>query len=98
MPQIMVREPAFLIGKDNIMKLNNIIEINAFQKAVDQAEKAVYLKSVEGDCYNLKSTLSRYVAIGELISQHGDELELFCDSKSDETLFLKFFYAYPDTL
>lgn len=80
------------------MKLNNVIEIDAFQKAVDQAEKAVYLKSVEGDCYNLKSTLSRYVAIGELISQHGDELELFCDSKSDEALFLKFFYNYPDTL
>lgn len=80
------------------MKLNNEIEIVDFLKAVEDAKSAVYLKSTAGDVYNLKSVLSRYVAIGALIAQYGNELELFCDSPSDEGLFLKFFYVHPDTL
>ena len=80
------------------MKLSNEIEITEFLKAIEQAKSAVYLKSVEGDCYNLKSPLSRYVAIGELVSQHGNELELFCDARTDEYLFLKFFDEFPDTV
>lgn len=80
------------------MKLSNEIEITEFLKVVNLAQRPVYLKSMAGDCYNLKSTLSRYVAIGELISNHGDELELFCDDKSDEQLFLRFFNEHPETL
>ena len=80
------------------MKLSNEIEINALLKAVEQANGAVYLRSVEGDCYNLKSPLSRYVAIGELVSDYGNELELFCDAKADEYLFLKFFNDFPNAL
>ena len=80
------------------MKLSNEIEITEFLKAIEQAKSAVYLRSIEGDCYNLKSPLSRYVAIGTLVSDHGNELELFCDIPSDEGLFLRFFHEFPDTL
>lgn len=80
------------------MKLTNEIQIHDFLKAVDEAKASVYLRSEAGDCYNLKSPLSRYVAIGALLSEHGDELELFCDAKADEILFLKFFHENPDVL
>lgn len=79
------------------MKLKNEIEIIDFLKAVNTAKGEVWLESREGDRYNLKSTLSRYVAIGALIAEHGDELELFC-STGDEGLFFDFFDTHPEAL
>lgn len=80
------------------MKLKNEIEINDFLNAVNRAKHSVYLVSVEGDRYNLKSTLSRYVAIAELIKDYGMELELFCDDKNDEKYFFGFFLSHPEVL
>lgn len=80
------------------MKLRNEIEINDFLNAVNRAKHPVYLVSVEGDRYNLKSTLSRYVAIAELIKDYGTELELFCDDKNDEKYFFGFFLSHPEVL
>ena len=80
------------------MLLTKPIQIDDFLKAVEQAKDNVYLRSVHGDCYNLKSVLSRYVAIGALLGEHGDELELFCDSKSDEKYFFRFFKEHPEVL
>lgn len=78
------------------MKLKNEIEINDFLNAVDRAKHPVFLVSVEGDRYNLKSTLSRYVAIAELIKDCGTKLELFCDDKNDEKYFFGFFLNHPE--
>lgn len=80
------------------MKLKNEIEINDFLNVVDRTKHPVYLISTEGDRYNLKSTLSRYVAIAELIKDHGTELELFCDDKNDEQYFFGFFLSHPEVL
>ena len=80
------------------MKLKNEIEINDFLNAVNRAKRSVYLVSVEGDRYNLKSTLSRYVAIAELIKDYGTELELFCDDRNDEKYFFGFFLNHPEVL
>ena len=80
------------------MNLKNKIEITDFLTAVKNATGEVWLESKQGDRYNLKSTLSRYVAIGALISDHGNELELFCANKTDEGLFYNFFEKHPDTL
>lgn len=80
------------------MKLKKEIEITDFLSAVKQAKGEVWLESTQGDKYNLKSTLSRYVAIGALIENHGDELELFCSMPGDEGLFYNFFKKHPDTL
>lgn len=80
------------------MKIFNEKELNSFLEAVNCAKGNVFLKSVEGDCLNLKSTLARYVAIGELLGEHGDELELFCDDRNDEQLFFKFFKENPEVL
>lgn len=78
------------------MKLTKISQVEDFLAAVNAAESNVWLTSIYGDKYNLKSLLTQYVAIGALLSDKGDELELFCDSKADEALFLKFFYEHPE--
>ena len=80
------------------MKISNEIEILDFLNTVNRAKDNVYLKSAEGDCYNLKSALSKYIAMGALLGAHGNELELFCDNKEDEKLFFGFFISHPDVL
>jgi len=80
------------------MKLNTEFELADFLAAIKQAKGEVWLESIHGDRYNLKSTLSRYVAFAALIQDHSNELELFCANKDDEPLFLRFFKYHPDTL
>ena len=80
------------------MKLNNISEVQKFIDAVSKSKSEVWIESSEGDRLNLKSQLSQYVAIGALLSNHGEDYELFCASKSDVPLFLEFFSENPDTL
>ena len=108
MPQIMVHKPALILMERNMieldngvtieegvfMKLNTEFELADFLNAVRKAKGDVWLESVQGD----KSTLSRYVAFAALITDHGDELELFCDKREDEALFFKFFYEHPHVL
>lgn len=80
------------------MKIINIEELNEFLDAVNHTQGGVYLRSPYGDCYNLKSLFSQYIAIGELLGRHGDQLELYCDFIEDEQLFFKFFKANPGVL
>ena len=80
------------------MRLKNKIEITDFLNTVYQSKGIVWLISDQGDRYNLKSTLSRYVAIAALISDHAEELELFCENKTDESLFYDFFAQHPEVL
>lgn len=70
------------------MKLNNIKDVQKFVAAINDCEHGVYLKSLEGDVFNLKSSMSQYVAIGRLIEESGDSLELFADSREDEARLL----------
>ena len=70
------------------MKLSNITDVQKFTAAVHACEGDVYLKSVEGDVFNLKSSLSQYIAIGRLLEESGDNLELFAQTREDELLLL----------
>lgn len=72
------------------MKLINIKEVEEFRKVVHECEGNVYLKSIEGDVFNLKSAMSEYIALGRLLSEQGDSLELFADRREDEARLLKF--------
>ena len=71
------------------MRLTNLKDIQKFIDTVNSCEHGVYLKSLEGDVFNLKSSMSQYVAIGRLIEESGDSLELFADSREDEALLLQ---------
>lgn len=52
----------------------------------------------EGNKFNLKSVISQYIALGELLQEKGENLELFCAYPDDEQHFLKFFRENPEVL
>lgn len=79
------------------MKIKNLKQLNDFIAAVNDCKGQVWLESTEGDRYNLKSQFSQYIALGALLSERGDWLELFCSDKEDERLFFKFFREHPET-
>lgn len=81
------------------MKLRSDADIKAFLDVVKQCEGRVFLVSPEGDQYNLKSTLTTiYLAMGKLLEEQGDKLELFAEDKADENLLLGFLNENPQVL
>ena len=80
------------------MKLNNTNEIEAFRSAIKACKGDVWLESSNGDRYNLKSVFSQYISLGAMLSENGEELELFCSLREDEANFFKFFREYPETI
>lgn len=82
----------------NSMKLTKIEHVEDFLAAVKASKGEVKLISPYGDVYNLKSVLSSFVAIGQLLGEHGDELELFCSNSADEGNFYDFFSKNPEVL
>ena len=71
------------------MKLTNVKDVQKFIDVVNSCEHDVYLKSVEGDVFNLKSSLSQYIAVGRLLEENGDSLELFAQTREDEARLMK---------
>ena len=80
------------------MRLTNLKEIEEFRKAIDKCKGSVWLEDAEGNKLNLRSMMSQYVALGALLEDKGESLELFCSLASDEQYFLKFFQDYPNAL
>lgn len=78
------------------MKLKNTKEVERFRKVVHECEGDVYLKSTEGDVFNLKSSLSEYLALGKLLGEAGDSLELFANLREDEARLLEFIRSLND--
>lgn len=77
------------------MKFKKPIEVNDFLRTVEECEGEVWLESVSGDKYILKSVFSRYIAMSALLSEHGDKLELYCQLPEDREKFYKYFYEHP---
>lgn len=73
------------------MKITNLQEIDEFKKAIDACEGDVWLESIYGDRYNLKSALTQYVAIADLMRDKNGDLELFAKLPQDEMRLMKFF-------
>lgn len=80
------------------MKIKNITQVHDFLSAVDKCTGPIWLQSDEGDRYNLKSELSQYIAIGALLKEKGDWLELFCDNKDDEAFIFEFLNNHPEVV
>lgn len=80
------------------MKLRTINQVEDFLATVNSCKGDVWLESQEGDKFNLKSKLSQFIAMGALLSIHGNELELFCSEPSDESKFFRYFADHPGTL
>ena len=76
-----------------MMLLKNAKDIDALIAAVGKCNSDVLLRSVDGrEEFNLKSTLSQYMGIARLCEEHGDEYELFCMNRDDESYMLAFFH------
>lgn len=76
-----------------MMLLRNAKEIDSLIEAVNRCHGEVILRSTDGkEEFNMKSTLSQYIAIGELCRDHGDHYEIYCMERSDEANMLNFFY------
>ena len=73
------------------MKVQNITDIEAFFKAVDECKGRVELVTVEGDRLNLKSKLSQYVSMANIFS-NGEipELEIIAYEKEDTDRLIGF--------
>lgn len=71
------------------MKLSNVKDVQKFIETVNSCEHGVFLKSIEGDVFNLKSSMSQYIAIGRLIEESGDNLELYAETREDEAKLLQ---------
>jgi hypothetical protein len=77
------------------MKFTKGIEVDDFFNTVEECSGHVWLEYPNGDKLDLKSLFCRYLAIGKLLSEHGDELKLFCQFAEDECRFYKYFYEHP---
>lgn len=73
-------------------------QIKSFIKAIQTCTGPVYLTdwqlNSDGEPnlkINLKSTLSLYVGIADLISKNGDWYEIHCYNKKDEAILMEFF-------
>lgn len=77
------------------MKFKKPIEVNDFLRTVEECEGEVWLESINGDKYILKSVFSRYIAMSALLSEHGDKLELYCQLPEDRVKFYKYFTKHP---
>lgn len=77
------------------MKFTKAIEVNDFLRTINNCEGEVWLESPYGDKFVLKSVFSRYLAMSALLTEHGDELELFCQLPEDRAKFYKYFQDHP---
>lgn len=81
-----------------MIKLKNIDDVSLFVDTVNSCEGDVWLVSIYNDMYNLKSALSQYVAIGQLLTDRAPELDLYCQRKEDEWKFIRLFDEHPELL
>lgn len=80
------------------MRLTNSKEIMEFRYAIAKCNGDVWLEDQDGNKFNLKSVISQYIALGELLQDKGENLELFCSMSEDESHFHKFFRDNPEVL
>ena len=73
------------------MKITNISDINEFFKVIDKCEGRVELTSSEGDPINLKSKLTQFVAMAQLMdTTYVKELEIVASEPADASRILDY--------
>ena len=77
------------------MKLKNMTDVEAFRSVIHDCTGDIFLKSAQGDVYNLKSSMSEYLALGRLLGEQGNCLELFASERADEKRLTDFLNTLP---
>lgn len=75
------------------MKIQNINDVDAFFKVVDECKGPIELVSPEGDRINLKSKLSQYLSMASIFSNgYIKELDLVAQDREDIERLIKYMY------
>ena len=81
------------------MRFTNATEVNDFMSTVENCTGSVWLEEIrarhQGDRFVLNSVFSRYVAMAALLTDKGEQLELFCQRPEDRERFFKYFGDHP---
>ena len=73
------------------MKVQNITDVDAFFKVIDECQGPVELVTGEGDRLNLKSKLCQYVSLANIFSNGNiPELEIVAHEQEDVQRILDF--------
>ena len=72
------------------MKLRNIKGDAEICQRAGRVQTRCIPQIASGDVFNLKSLCLNYVAIGRLLEENGDDLELFADDPADEARLIGF--------
>ena len=73
------------------MKLENVSDIKGFFDVVDSCKGRVELVTGEGDRLNLKSKLSQFVSLAEILTNGSiPEMELIASEKEDVDKLINF--------
>ena len=78
------------------MRLRNITDVEKFRATIDSCAGSVWLESAMGDKFDLKSMFSQYIAIGRLLEDHNEELEIFANLPEDGAKILAFLKGKED--
>lgn len=79
--------------EEDTMKIQNISNVDAFFKIIDECKGPVELISPEGDRINLKSKLSQYLSMASIFSNgYIRELDLVAHDKEDIERLIKYMY------
>lgn len=75
------------------MKIQNINDVEAFFKIVDECHGTVELVSPEGDRINLKSKIAQYLSMATIFSNgYIKELDLIAHEKEDVERLMRYMY------
>ena len=75
------------------MKIQNITDVDAFFKVVDECKGKVALVYHDGDRVNLKSKLTQYLSMATMFSNgYIKELDLVATEREDIDRLIKFMY------
>lgn len=77
--------------------LRDLQDVENFKKAVKECKGDVIVRHNSGhEEFNMKSLFSEYIGLAQLMSEHGDEYEVFCMNNDDEGTMLRFFHELKD--
>jgi len=79
------------------MKITNVTNVDDFFKEIEQCKGTVELVTKEGDRLNLKSQLTKYVALAKLFSDGCiKEMELVCSDAEDVQRMINYMLGHKD--
>lgn len=81
-----------MLEKGDIMKIYNIDDVEKFLDIIKQCKGSVELVSKQGDRLNLKSELTKYLALSKLFNDNTfiNEMELIASDPEDVKLLMDY--------